>query len=557
MSTRETRSTSQSAPDAGPFLAKIVSHLDPKYMGGLEVELLRPAGNYDSREGQLHQVQYLSPFYGVTSVAFNGKNETYNETQKSYGMWMIPPDIGSVVMVIFVQGDPRKGFWIGCVQDEYMNMQVPGGAPATEFHVDKGRKEKLPVAEFNKDTNPAEFTDPTKIKKPVHIFVERLETQGLLKDEIRGTTTTSARREVPSAVFGISTPGPVDKRAGATKGKIGKFEHKVNNAFVSRLGGTTFVMDDGDDKLLRKKPAHEAPPEYANVESGETDGQADLLHNELFRIRTRTGHQILFHNTEDLIYIGNARGTTWIELTSDGKIDIFAEDSVSVRTKQDLNFYADRDINIEAGRNINIKANNQMHTHVIEDSILVVDGNQKIHVKQNVDKTYEQNYQHHVKANVDKLYDQNYKQTNLGNFDLNTGGHNWFTAGGPTDILSGGNHTETAPQIHMNGPQAATADTSAEAELPQRLKLHKLPDETGEEWTETIMRRVPTHEPYPHHENLDPKKYKPEETDRDKEERFESTDSEETSDQSSFTETLLELPELWNKDLTQDTFRKQ
>jgi hypothetical protein len=40
------------------------------------------------------------------------------------------------------------------------------------------------------------------------------------------------------------------------------------------------------------------------------------------------------------------------------------------------------------------------------------------------------------------------------------------------------------------------------------------------------MRRVPTHEPYPQHENLDPLKVKPAKTDRDSAGRYEgeSTD---------------------------------
>ena len=73
-------------------------------------------------------------------------------------------------------------------------------------------------------------------------------------------------------------------------------------------------------------------------------------------MRTRTGHQILLHNTEDLIYIGNSRGTAWIELTSDGKIDIFAEDSISMHTKNDFNLTADRNFTIEAGANLSLKA---------------------------------------------------------------------------------------------------------------------------------------------------------------------------------------------------------
>ena len=88
----------------------------------------------------------------------------------------------------------------------------------------------------------------------------------------------------------------------------------------------------------------------------ETGGDPSIPQNELIRLKTRTGHQILMHNSEDLIYIGNARGTTWIELTSNGKIDIYAKDSVSVHTENDYNVTADRDINFIAGRDINFTA---------------------------------------------------------------------------------------------------------------------------------------------------------------------------------------------------------
>jgi hypothetical protein len=186
-------------------------------------------------------------------------------------------------------------------------------------------------------------------------------------------------------VFGISTPGPIDKKG--PRGKVGKFEHAINEAFISRVGGSSFVMDDGDDKFLRKKSPSEGPPEYAAVEQDETDGDVYRPHNELLRFRTRTGHQILLHNTEDLIYIGNARGTTWIELTSDGKIDIFAQDSISVHSKNDLNFYADRDINMEAGRNFNLKVAERHQTEVGKDKICIVNGNVAIKVDGTQDET--------------------------------------------------------------------------------------------------------------------------------------------------------------------------
>lgn len=466
-------SGSQEKSSPGPYLAKIVSHLDPTYMGTLEVQLLHEVGNDDAKSGQLHQVRYLSPFAGQTSVDFVGDEDDYNNTQKSYGMWMIPPDVGSIVMVIFVDGDPRKGFWIGCVQDKSMNFMMPGYA-ASSFNID-GTQERVPVAEYNKITQ-ATTADPTSIPKPASPLQDALDTQGLLQDDTRGITTSSARREVPSAVFGISTPGPVDKRDGAKQGRQGKAEHKVVGAFVSRLGGSSFVMDDGDDKFTRKTLASEGPPEYAAVEQGETDGLPEIPHNELIRLRTRTGHQILLHNSEDLIYIGNSRGTAWIELTSDGKIDIYAKDSISVRTKKDFNFYADRDFNFEAGRNINFKSAERTQIEVGIDYNLIVLGSGKI--------------------------------TTSGDFDLNTSGGNKFTAGGATDILSGGNHTETASAIHMNGPDAAPA-TSAEP-----LSTFANPDET-ETTIDSIMLRIPSHEPWPHHENLDPTSFKSDLIDRE------------------------------------------
>ena len=88
----------------------------------------------------------------------------------------------------------------------------------------------------------------------------------------------------------------------------------------------------------------------------ETDGRRELPHNELFRVRTRTGHQILLHNTEDLIYISNSKGTAWLEMTSDGKIDIYAEDSISMYSGNDFNFTANRNVTIEAGANLYLKA---------------------------------------------------------------------------------------------------------------------------------------------------------------------------------------------------------
>lgn len=340
----------------GPYEAVVVNHLDPKFMGGLQVELLKSSGsgNQPQRSGQIITVRYMNPFYGTTPLNGNNRNDSYQTTQKSYGFWFVPPDVGSRVLVIFAEGNMSRGFWIGCVQDEFMNFMIPEPRVTTKFNTTDNNR-KLPVGEYNKFiTNPTD-REPTRYPKPVNQdFANRLAAQGLIDDEVRGLTSSSSRREAPSNVYGISTPGPLDKRNGAPSTPQGPHEGTANIP-SSRLGGSSLVFDDGDDKLIRRGHPKDSPMEYSNVRNGE-EGDRSIPHNECVRLRTRTGHQILLHNSEDLIYIANGRGTSWIEMTSNGKIDIYAADSVSVHSSNDLNFTAARDINLTASKDFNLVA---------------------------------------------------------------------------------------------------------------------------------------------------------------------------------------------------------
>ena len=461
-----------SIKDSGPYEARITSHLDGKYMGTLEVELLRSVDpGMDSLEAnQRVQVEYLNPFYGVTNYAGVTKNNDYASSQQSYGMWFVPPDIGNIVLVIFVEGNINKGYWIGCVQAENQNFMIPDGRPATTFTDTIGNitdiGKKLPVGEYNKELliNSLNLSDATKNLKPVNTdFKNVLQNQGLLEDEIRGLTTTSARREAPSSVFGVSTPGPLDKRGNA-RGKGGRY--------YSRLGGSSIVMDDGDDKFLRKTSAATGPSEYVNKNTDIlTPVDETIPHNELVRIRTRTGHQILLHNSEDLIYIGNSKGTTWVELTANGKIDVYAKDSISFHTETDFNFKADRDVNIEAGRNVNIKS--ALNTN-IESTELSLKANSNGYIT-------------------------------VGNqLHENIGTDYFFTLGGDSHTVKADGKTDHATPSSRSGSTSATSAINV-----SNLTTFVLPK------TESIMKRVPQHEPWPQHENLDPTNVSSELTDRE------------------------------------------
>lgn len=572
----------------GVYLAKVVGHLDASYMGGLEVTLLREEGNKVGDINQVYPVQYASPFYGSTAFEFMGNNKAdFNDTQKSYGMWFVPPDVGNTVMVIFVNGRPDSGYWIACVPSRFTNHMIPGIAATTNVELSESDKKKyntkqpLPSAEVNRRANDLLTSmEIDKVKRPVHPIADRFLEQGLLEDPVRGTTNSSARRDIPGMVYGISTPGPLDKRSGALRKNLGKKQSpSPTPVHVSRLGGTQIVMDDGDDQYQRKDKPNNlglGQDTYADILAGEK-GDPTIPFNEHFRIRTRTGHQILMHNSEDLIYIGNAKGTVWIELTSDGKIDIFAEDSISLHTKNDFNVKADRDINIEAGRNVNIKATaeyqnpdslhnekdifdsagyeiGRVQIESVQNFNLLIGRNGKIHLRN--DEKIQGNLDIKVMGNMriavqdkdvvpsnsnisnDKIIaDQPeqikglhiYSYENMRvkvekDYDLNTTGRNAWTSGGTTDMKSGGNYTETAPRIDMNGPVARTASIAEIADRILELNLHQNPlTEFKVGWDDryqdgninSIIRRIPMHEPWSLHEHFAPTILKPKFTDRE------------------------------------------
>jgi len=482
----------------GPWIGVVTNHLDPSYMGSLEVVLLKATTGEFDLQNETVIVKYVSPFYGVTSVNFEGTNSAeFNDVQKSYGMWFVPPDIGTQVMCIFIDGDLNNGYWFGCVADTFQNHMVPGIA-ASQYSAMTAEQERyygtryVPVAEFLKKGRKVDDPRPDTFTKPIHPFAERLLTQGLLTDTIRGVTSSSARREVPSSVFGISTPGPLDPNG--KKGYVG-YDKKVVTP-VSRLGGSTFVMDDGDE-----------------------NGQ-----NELVRIRTRTGHQILLHNSQDLIYIANSKGTAWIEMTSNGKLDIYAQDSVSIHTENDFNFLADRDINIEAKRNINIKSGKNYETHAVGHYYLTIDDKLKMSVRGAYDKT--------VGDSIKIVSGNNYSLGVSQNFAVVSGAAasigsevslNLGTAGN-LNLGANGNLIASGSVIHLNGPAAAAPSAVESPEQPAPMPTFTLPNRRADAgWPEgkfykaqnisSIMQRVPTHEPWDQHENINPVQFSPTGTD--------------------------------------------
>ena len=130
--TRDNQKNYRNTSDPGPYIAVVKDTEDPLRMGRLGVVI--PALSYDGAENtikeQLFWCQYLSPFYGAKPFKSVHKTDPYSHKsqQSAYGMWAVPPDIDTNVLVIFAQGDKAQAnaFWIGCIQEPMTNQMVPG-----------------------------------------------------------------------------------------------------------------------------------------------------------------------------------------------------------------------------------------------------------------------------------------------------------------------------------------------------------------------------------------------------------------------------------------------
>ena len=325
--------------DPGPYLATVKTAVDPLRMGRLGVNIPALTHTTDPKASQITWCQYLSPFYGVKSLKATSKTNPYDfkATQQSYGMWAVPPDIDTTVLVIFAKGENTNAnaFWMGCVQDPMTNQMVPGNGSTDKTRVAAGNtdfsqnKQELygtdvvPAGEKNRNMfGPGDtISSADKWNYPINdILAKQLELEGLIQDQIRGTTTSSARRETPSQVFGWNTPGRI--RTDSEPKNIGLNGAPVK---VDRETGHSFVMDDGA-----------------------TDGT-----NQLTRLRTASGHQLLMHDTEGVVYLANGSGKAFIEMDRDGTISVYSDGGINMRSGRDFNVHSDMNINFHAKGAIN------------------------------------------------------------------------------------------------------------------------------------------------------------------------------------------------------------
>ena len=327
-----------------PVFAVVKDNVDPIRSGRLQVYIADfGAPDPDDRSSWV-TVNYMTPFFGATQASGGSqKNDfgTFIQNSHSYGMWYSPPDIGSTVICIFINGDMNYGYWIGGVPEPELLQMVPAIGSSENVIMNAGEAKSyggsttLPVTNLNLN-NPdvAQSSNFLNATKPVHSYLAGIfAQQGLIRDPVRGPITSSASRESPSRVgWGVSTPGRPIYEGGFTDENIVQKTSSGSDALkiIARRGGHSIVMDDGT-----------------------IDGK-----DQVVRLRSSLGHQILMSDDGQCLHIIHSNGQSWIELGKEGTIDMYAMNSVNVRTQGDLNLHADNNINIHAKKDLNIAAEN-------------------------------------------------------------------------------------------------------------------------------------------------------------------------------------------------------
>lgn len=440
----------------GPFYGIVKNNIDPTRSGRLQVYIATFADGDPEDDSKWTTVSYLPSFFGSTpnNPGTTGTG-TYPGNTNSYGMWFTPPDIGVTVLCIFANGDRSQGFYIGVVPEQAVGYMVPAIGASKNFSTDNSNQQayftdatQLPVAEININNiayeESGKFNDKPKPVQSVTAAV--MFQQGIIKDPSRGPIASSSQRESPSQCYGISTPGTAIYQGGMTpqnlKSRADSNSLTPNDMkVIGRMGGHTLVMDDGD-----------------------IDGNDKLL-----RLRTSSGHQILMSDTDNFMYFIHANGQTWIELGSEGTVDVYASNSVNFRTQGDINLHADQDINMYAKRNINMKSNGDTQIEAVKSLILLSQNQMSIYSKAGIG----------VKSD--------------GSLALQSSSGSWG-GGGSLTFSAGGIDLNSGSAAGVAAPKSLTNSTLDDTEF-----------DTSTGWKVTagaltsIVSRAPTHEPYPWH----------------------------------------------------------
>lgn len=278
---------------------------DPQQMG--RVKIWCPAiDGEDYNIDTIPWATYMSPFAGQTNSYPAGASGMETLGLQSYGFWGIPK-VGAEVIVGMMYGNVNLRVYLGSIFSPHGNRS-------------------LPVGRNRQDIAPTPVSDTFD---PVQPQTSHLETQ------FDGNLTASEAQT--RGAYERAVAQGQDNRDG-TQG----YQKALNG---DSLDSQTFCL---------VTPGRHAIIFQDNPETGR------------MRMKTADGHQIIFDDANERIYISTSHGKTWIELDKDGHMHMYGAASVSVSAGEDINLVAGGNFNVGA-KNINLSASGHARISACDD----------------------------------------------------------------------------------------------------------------------------------------------------------------------------------------------
>lgn len=435
-------------------------------MGRLSVEIAEL-----STVEETFVVSYASPFIGASDPndIDTENTESFEGTQMSYGFWAVPPSLNTPVLVAFINGEPSRGYWFACIQQQFMNHMLPNIPVGDSYQYDG---EKVPVAEYNKYSN-----DPNKHKgkRPFHkTHYKAIRNQGLKNDKIRGFSQHGAVSEHTSRVMGMLSP----------KGHYWSLEDTKDDEKI-RLrtkNGVQLLLDDSRGLV------------YFINKTG--SGWVEI--NDTGKIMVYGEEGVAFRTKKDF----TVRADRDIILESGRNIYLHGEQDIKTETNNFLNttyskfvIFSDDDVSI-AGKNLDVDMTDNTNFLVGDEFNLGASSAININAGSNVAMSG---------ADVDV--------NASGGLTMSGGGSASLSGNGSLDLHASGATSITGATINQNMGggfigAAAASPTSASVIEPDKFEPFNKTDVTQpesdddpeEEAFPTMVTTLPTHEPCPEHD---------------------------------------------------------
>ena len=284
----------------GLTIGVVKNNADPMQHGRLQVYV--PAYDaIDYKAEDLPWCNYVSPFAGVTANFKVGPEQESLPGISAYGFWAIPKN-SAQVLIGCIDGNPETRFWLGCIYQPEFNRTMPTGINGVSSEID--------------DSGVYGQHDFSHMRT-------RLKEAGLDVGDKHFNTRGGYERS-------ISHPSNKNRNKPTDNGYAPKplEPEKADSQTVT-------LTTPGRHSLI----------------------MSDVNEHGRVRLKTTNGQQVIFDDTNERIYISTARGKNWIELDeSSGKIYIYSDAKINIRSKNDLNLYSDENINIVAKKRLNIRS---------------------------------------------------------------------------------------------------------------------------------------------------------------------------------------------------------